>query len=590
MQTPDLSNERLIAIDIETYDPGLIDLGPGVYRKDGYVLGVAISTAEGFSEYYPLSGEDVTKEMANKSHAYLKDVLALPVDKLGTNILYDIDWLQNYCGYEVNGKWYDIQIAESLIDENQGKYSLDFLSKKYLNIGKRSSDCERYAERHNYKGDFRKHLYKMPLDLIRPYAVGDTDNPLKIFEKQKPELVAQGLVDVFELETKLQKAVLKMRAQGVRIDLKRLQAVKAIINSSIQAAQESLNELVGYEVNANSSGQLAKMFDKHKIDYPRTPKGNPNLDKYALKQMTGEIPELVRDIRHFTTLKGLYLDAYDDLIVGDRVHCMFNQVRRGGKGTVTGRLSSSQPNLQQISKKNEDLAGETGKLIRELFIPEDGMTWYSSDYSQIEYRIFAHYASGPGSDALRQSYNDNPNTDYHAKAQELTGIQDRGAVKNQNFGTLYGMGVKKTAEMNGWSLDKAESISQQYHTNMPFIKVTSKKVESAAIRRGYIKTVYGRRRRLTDRKQGYKMLNALIQGSAADVMKKAICDAYDKGIMGVLPFHVTVHDELDYSVDESKKEHLDAVKELESIMTNAIEFLVPLTVNTEKGPNWGKVE
>lgn len=589
MKTPNLSKEKLIAIDIETYDPGLIELGPGVYRGDGYILGVAISTPGGFSEYYPLRGDGVTSEMNAESNNYLKDVLALPVDKLGANILYDVDWLENYGWYKVNGKWYDIQIAESLLDENQGRYSLDFLSKKYLNIGKRSSECERYAERHDYKGDFRKHLYKMPLDLVSKYALGDTENPIRIFEKQKPELVAQGLVDVFELETKLQKPLLKMRAQGVRIDLKRLSAVKAVINSSINAAQETLNELAGYEVNANSSGQLAKLFDKKKIEYQRTPKGNPNLDKYALKKLKGELPELVKDIRHFTTLKGLYLDAYDDFIIGDRIHAMFNQVRRGGKGTVTGRLSASQPNLQQISKKSEDLAGETGKLIRELFIPEDGMLWYSSDYSQIEYRIFAHYASGPGSDALRQSYNDNPSTDYHAKAQELTGIADRGAVKNQNFGTLYGMGVAKTAEMNGWTLDKAKSISEQYHSNMPFIKVTSKKVEAAAIRRGYIKTVYGRRRRLTDRAYGYKMLNALIQGTAADVMKKAICDAYDNGIMDTLPFHITVHDELDYSVNENKKEHIDAVKELENIMTNAVEFLVPLTVNTEKGPNWGKL-
>jgi len=223
-------------------------------------------------------------------------------------------------------------------------------------------------------------------------------------------------------------------------------------------------------------------------------------------------------------------------------------------------------------------------MAREPFVPLPGHKWMKIDYSQIEYRFTAHFALGEGSDAVRAKYNDDPNTDYHQIIIDLTGLKRRFA-KNLNFGVAYGMGARHMADYFQWELQYCYDILDIYHSRAPYIKTTSDKVQQIALRRGYIKTFLNRRSHLVDKKKAYTMFCRLTQGSAADLMKKAMVDTYEAGVYDVLPLHLTVHDELDTSVPPTM-EGVEAVLELQHIMENCITLDVPIIADIEFGNSW----
>ena len=283
------------------------------------------------------------------------------------------------------------------------------------------------------------------------------------------------------------------------------------------------------------------------------------------------------------TLLEMFIIPYQDLIVDGRLHCNFNPLRSDEGGTVSGRFSSSNPNLQQVSAKKE---GNEGQIIRKIFIPEENQLWLKNDWSQIEYRLIAHYARGAGSDTIRNRYNNDPKTDYHDEMGQMTGLPDRKIVKTLNFGAAYGMGPKKMALTYGWTEEYAYNIYNMYHAKVPFVHITSNAVANTASTRGYIKTILGRKARLKSKDKSYVMFNRLIQGSAADLMKKAIADSYEAGVFNTLTPHLTVHDELDCSMPNTK-EGREAAKELKLIMENCIKLKVPIISDAELGENWG---
>ena len=272
---------------------------------------------------------------------------------------------------------------------------------------------------------------------------------------------------------------------------------------------------------------------------------------------------------------------------GNLIHCNFNPTKTDEYGTKTGRLSSSDPNLQQVPTPGRDEF--YGKLCRGIFVPiDDDHVWGKTDYSQIEYRMIAHFAMGPGSDEIRAKYNSDPKTDYHQYVMELTDLA-RSFAKNANFGFAFGMGIDKAMAYFGWTKEQAQEIKEVYHTQLPFIRYTLRRVSEVAIRRGYIRTILGRRSRLIDNNLAYTKFNALMQGSAADLMKKAMVDAYEAGIFDVLKLHLTVHDELDYSIPKTKVGK-EATFELQYIMEHAVKLSVPILAEPEIGPNWADVE
>ena len=606
----DYKNESLIGVDTETKDPFLTEKGSGVYRKDGYVCGVSFSNGK-LSEYYDIKHPDTKPETREKNLKYIKDQLSTNNQKVFANAIYDLDWLENYEGIKVSGEIHDIQIAEPILDEYKDSYSLDNLSRLYLKDTKLKDPLLEWCEKNNIKllkkDSPLKHLYKMPASLVNQYGAKDSKLTIDIFKLQLQKLKIQNLMDIYQLEISLFPLLLQMRKQGVRINRQKLNETGLELSDIAFTIQEELNELAEFEVNPNSSKDLEKLFKKFnlKIIYGEPTdlmvlngimRGNPRFGKEVLKIYKHPIAKKILELRHIKTLLNLYIIPYPDLMVDNRLHSNFHQLKSDEYGTVSARFSSSNPNLQAVSGKKEEEEIEeysnpilNGQVIRKLFIPEEGCKWLKYDWSQIEYRLIAHYALGEESDTIRNKYINDPNTDYHEELGKLTNITDRKIVKTLNFGAAYGMGVSKMTATYGWDYDEAVEIYRMYHDRVPFVKETGNRVAQKAKKFGFIRTILNRRARLKSRDKAYIMLNRLIQGSAADLMKKAMVDGYYSGVFDVLFPHITVHDEMDVSIPETK-EGTETAMEFKYIMENCIKLKVPIKAEMEIGDNWGEVE
>lgn len=629
---PDLSRAKMLGFDIETYEKDLKDLGPGVYRKDGSkILGVSISDGEGFSEYYNLGHYDCSPDEREHNVKYLREVLGSGVPKLGQNIQYDVDWVENgEYGIRVGGDLHSIEIAEALIDETQGSYNLEFMAQKYLGEGKRKSWPERFCEENKLKGDFRAWLWKMPHHGVREYAIGDAEEPFKIyFEHQKKVLEDQEMFDLYRLECELIRCLVLMRKTGVPIDENKRDRNGLMVQNRVEELQQILFDKYG-EFNCNSSAQVAKVYDREGIKYPfnvlykgeketeggiylspdvlshdsRVVRFSPNIDAHYYQRFKDNdqpdgfkesTPTLIKQVYELAQCKS-HLDKF---IMGSHVrfvtpdgliHAQFHNMRNDSfgalKGTRSGRFSSSMPNLQQQPAIGVD--EYWGRICREDFVPLPDHWWLKIDYSQIEYRFLAHFAIGPGSEELRAAYNNNADQDYHQFIMDLTGLKRRYA-KNLNFGVAFGMGAAHMAEMFGWELDYCRSVLDVYHSRAPYVRATVQAVESAAIRRGWIRTFLKRRSHLKDKSKAYTMFCRLLQGSAADLMKKSMHDAYRAGIFDVLKLHATVHDELDASTPKTK-EGVEAGMELQHIMETCLTLRVPVKAEAGGGKNWAEGE
>lgn len=607
--TPDVIDPQVfidcarIGYDTEGYDPDLKDKGPGCYRGEGFTVGVSFATND-VSEYYPIAHPDTTSEEREQNLRRINAVLSASNDKVGANIMYDADWNQVQSFLKpLKGELHDIQLAEPLLNEYRTSYSLDALAAVYGKKAKATAYLQHYCDTQGWKGAPASHIWRMPSREVSTYAKLDGTLALQIFDEQLPLLEAHGLWELYEIERRLIPLLLQMRKQGVRLNMPELKKTALLVTEKHFNLAEQIYEYAGTELKINSTVQLAKVFDRLGIDYPRNEptelmklagkQGNPNLDKDALAGMkdTHPLVKAVLDYRHYSTLIDMFLIPYLEMQINGRLHCSFNPLRSDTYGTVSGRFSSSRPNLQQVPAMDDDddeSDNLKGKIIRKLFIPEEGHTWAKLDYSQVEYRITAHYAVGPGAEELRQDYRDNPDTDYHKRIQELTGF-DRRTVKRLNFGASYGMGLDTAAKKFGWTREEAEMFLSAYHDKAPYLKATRKRVVQVAERKGHIFTILGRRARVHPSRKLHSFFNRLIQGSAADIMKAAMVKAYEDGLFDVLLPHLTVHDELDVSVPQTK-EGKEALAALKHTMETAIELSVPLRVDCKEASNWAEAE
>lgn len=615
---------KIISYDIETYDPDLINMGPGVFRSipldfknpNGYILGYSVIDEMGYKGYYNLGHYDCTPELREKNIIYLKQIMSTDSIKIGQNLIYDLDWTQNWLGIKVCGPLIDTMIAEALLDENQGHYNLDFMGKKYFGEGKVKGIIDRFCEENDLKGDPRKWLWKMPHYMVEEYAIQDVDLPMRIWKVQESKLIEENLLDLMHLECDLLQMLMLMRKTGVRIDTEQRELNAYELTCRTEEIYYTLIDQIGYDFNYNSSPQLSKILDRFGIPYPLTSKGNPSVKREHLQRLAKgqleyntdvfdeeknewimakitdpikcKLGEDLSDIRRADKVLKTFLHGSLCRFITeeDLIHGNFYNTRREDDGTRSGRFSAAKPNLQQIPSTGVD--EYYGTLSRNPFISFDNCWWGKLDYSQIEYRFMAHFARGPGSEEVRAQYNNNPRTDYHKYIEDLTGLKRRFA-KNLNFGVAYGMGAAHMADFFQWELDYCYNILNIYHKNAPFIKSTIRKVEALAKKRGYIKTFLKRRSRLIDPNKAYTMFCRLIQGSAADLMKKGMYDTYKAGIFDILPPHLTVHDEIDVSVPKTK-EGIEAFVEAKNIMENCIELKVPIIADMEVGQNWADLK
>ena len=603
---PNLENATEIAIDLETHDPNLKTTGAGWATKKGKVIGVALAV-DGWQGYFPLAhpgGGNFDEKVFKRQ---LQKILDLPCDKIFHNAIYDVGWL-SAMGLEVSGRICDTMIAAPLLDENRRNYSLKEIAQEYT--GETKSEAGLYEAAKDFGVDAKAEMHLLPAMYVGPYAEQDAAVTLKLWHVLKVELIKQELTSVFNLETELLPILFHMKRKGVRVDIEKAERVKAEFKAGEKKILESLYKKCGFEVEILAPLSIAKAFDKLNISYNRTPTGLPSFDKNFLSTHSHPFAKQIVEAREINKAYTTFIDSILKHSHKGRIHADVNQLRSDTGGTISGRLSMQNPNLQQIPARNPKISPK----IRSLFIPEEGEKWGIFDYSQQEPRLLVHYCSLicdrielEGVAPLVDGYT-NEDIDFHQAVANMANI-DRKQAKTINLGMMYGMGKGKLMSELGLDKDDIDTVFRQYHSTVPFVKELTDKTMRRAGEKGYIRTILGRKCRFhlwepnhfgvhkalpqaqaeveyggmnkIKRAWTYKALNRLIQGSAADQTKMAMVKLYREGFLPL----IQVHDELDmsFSSEEEKKKIIE-------IMEHALELRVPSKVDAEIGPSWGEAK
>src|SRR5210317_1236311 len=633
-ELPDLRKADEIAIDLETRDPDLKKLGSGAISGNGEVVGIAVAV-DGYKGYFPIAHEQGPNLDRDKVLKWFKDICESPATKIFHNAIYDVCWIRNL-GIKINGLIIDTMIAASIIDENRFSYTLNSLSWIYLSKGKNESLLTKAAKERGL--DAKADMWRMPAMEVGAYAEEDAALTLELWHHFKRIIIEEDLQNVFNLETELFPCLVDMRHLGVRVDIEKANQLKTALAVKEQNLLQQIKIETGVDTQLWAARSIEKVFQKLNLPYEVTEKtGAPSFTKNFISKHNHPVVNMIAEARKINKVRTTFIDTILRHEHKGRIHADINQIRSDDGGTVTGRFSYSNPNLQQIPARDPD----TGPLIRSLFIPEEGCKWGTFDYSQQEPRLVTHYGirfDYETAKVIADSYENDPDTDFHKLVAQLANI-DRKEAKTINLGLFYGMGKGKLMNELDLTKDKAEELFSQYHAKAPFVKQLMNKVMTAGQSKGQIKTLLGRRCRFpkyepvlrgadwgtyvppedhermlelqemgphikdfegnivkdkdgkpkknywhqnsTRRAFTYKALNKLIQGSAADMTKKAMVDLYKEGLIG----HIQIHDELDFSIESESQ--ADKIKQ---IMEQAVNLEVPNKVDYESGPNWGEIK
>ncbi len=604
---PDLTQYERISIDLETRDPNLLKLGPGWCRNDGYIIGIAVAAGDS-SWYFPIK-HDAGNLPRSSVMSWLKKMLATPkIEKVMHNAMYDLGWLRAE-GIEVQGKVIDTMIAAPLLNENRRWYNLDSLARDYLSERKDEKMLRSAADEFGINP--KAEMFRLPSRYVGPYAEQDAAVTLRLWERLRADLVKDECTSIFELETSLLPVLLDMKTTGVRVDIDRAEQTKKELSKREKVLLEEVKKETGVSIEPWVATSIAKAFDSVGIKYATTEKsGAPSFTKQFLANHEHPLAKKIVRIRELNKANTTFVETILEHSHNGRIHCDFHSLRSDDGGTVTGRFSSSNPNLQQIPARDPEIKA----MIRGLFIPEDGCKWGSFDYASQEPRWLAHYCATltgperhPQIDEVVAMYQ-NGNADFHQMVADMAEIP-RKEAKTVNLGIMYGMGKKKLANVLDITEEDATSLLNKYYDRVPFVKGLADMTSRYASERGVIRTWLGRKCRFDmwepvsysynrplpqeeamkeygskgriRRAFTYKALNRLIQGSSADQTKKAMSVCYSEGLCPTL----TVHDELCFNVES--QEQSDKIVE---IMSTCIPDLkVPFEVDAELGNNWGEV-
>ena len=650
----------VVAVDLETYDPELKKHGSGSIINKGKVVGIALAYNDK-KFYFPIRHSDTVSNLApnlvwkvlNKKIFQNKNVT-----KVFHNAMYDVCWIRQESKLMVQGPIVDTMIAASVIDENRQRYSLDSLAKDYLDDSKYKYDLAEKALEDHGVSDPMSNMHRLPYSLVKDYAEQDVSLTLRlwnIFEKiiktpiETDSKNKKTLENIFNLETSLFPCLVDMRFNGVRVDTEKAKTLGMDLNKRKNNIIKGIKKRTGIAIEIWAASSIQKLLDQQGItDFKKTPKsGRASLSKNYLESHSNIYLKLIARARQYDKLINVFVDGILKFVHKGRIHAEINQIRSERGGTVTGRFSMRNPNLQQIPGK-----GKYGNIIRSLFLPEEREEWASFDYSQQEPRLVVHYAlknGMRGAKDLAKQYQKDPTTDFHAIVAKMAKIT-RKQAKTINLGLFYGMGKGKLARSLELEPEESRELFEQYHRKVPFVRELSNGLQRFAERNKNVFTledrfcrfnkwepvdkewdaekgvfVYSEYEEINGRKQivknpvpimdlkkakdhylanrsrrlaendpnceyfeeyyrpafTYKALNKLIQGSAADMTKKAMVELYKKGIVP----RIQIHDELCISIENEEKATL--VKE---IMETAIPLEIPNKVNYKKGKNWGIIK
>jgi len=662
----DLKGVEVAAVDLETYDPDLKTKGSGAITKNGYVVGIAIATNKQ-TLYFPIRHLHKTQNRDPKQTWRILNKKLFQNEKIKKvfhNAMYDVCWIRSETGLMPKGPLLDTMVAASLIDENRLRYTLDSLAKDYLKDTKYKYDLKEKSQASPYFiNDPMSHMHELPYEMVKDYAEQDVNLTLRLwtlFEKeihQTKTVTYQGktmhktLTNIFKLETALFPCLVEMRFKGVRIDIEKAKVVGAKLKKRSDNLIKLIKTRTGIKIDMWAAASIKKLLDTLDIkDYKETPKSKmPQLPKDYLKTHKNRFLRFIGKARECDKAQNAFVKGLLKFVHKGRIHANINQIRSDLGGTVTGRFSMSNPNLQQIPAK-----GLIGRKMRELFLPEEGKRWGSFDYSQQEPRLVVHYAlknKMDGAETLAEAYMKDPSTDFHKIVAKMANI-DRKTAKTINLGLFYGMGKTKLSMQLNLDKDEAKELFNNYHNKVPFVRNLSSGLQEFANTTQLIYTLEDRfcrfdkwepidkewneekriftvKRYEKNEKTGenetkevtvpilprraaedaylaararslqdpdpnaifftrsyqpaftYKALNKLIQGSAADMTKKAMVMLFKEGIIP----HIQIHDELCVSIKNDE----EALK-VKNIMENAVRLEVPNKVDYASGDNWGNIK
>lgn len=614
-ELPQWPEHGRVGYDLETKDPLLTKLGPGV-RRGGKVIGIGFAIEDGPSHYIPIGHENGRNQDAGHAWQYVRDQAArFKGAVVGANLPYDLDYSAEE-GVEFDCDLLDVQVAEPLLDELQYSYGLDAIAGRWKLPGKDETQLLQAAKAWGINP--KSGMFELPPEQVGPYAEQDCRLPLQLVRRQERALEAAGLTDVWRLESKLLLVLLKMRRRGVRISFDRLDQVETWAQEKEISALAKINHLVGSNLvvgDSNKPAILGPILAELGINVPLTEKtGKHSVKTPWLRGINHPVAAAMIDAKRFNKLRTTFVESIRTHAIGDRIHCTLRQGigedDSGDEGGARyGRLSCKDPNLQQQPARDPDI----GPRWRSIYLPDEGGSWCKGDYSSQEPRITAHYAAeskSPGGAEMVQRYIDNPRLDYHQTIADIMSVK-RKPAKTIGLGLNYGMGEGKlciglglptqmksfTKRVNGKKVTieylgagpEGEALLAQYHEAVPYASDLSKRMKAKARRVGYVKTWDGRRCRFPkvwrDGRQQYdwteKAMSRVIQGTAAGQMRKAMVDADAAGHK----LQLQVHDELNKTSDS----HADG-KRMTQIMVDAMDLRVPMVVDMEWGPSWGELE
>jgi len=604
---PDLSKYDEIAIDLETKDPDLTKKGSCSTRGGGEVVGIAVAV-ENWCGYYPIAHEGGGNLDRKKVLKWFTDVLKTPASKIFHNAMYDVLWIKRL-GLTIHGTIIDTMVVTALVNENRFRFDLNSVAKEYTGMGKNENSLQEAAK--EWGIDPKAEMYKLPSLFVGEYAETDAEITLALWRELKKEVKIQNLHSILELETNVLPCLVEMKWKGVRIDEGHVSVLEKKFKHIYDSCLKSVKEQTGIFPEIWAARSIAKVCEQLGIkDYERTPKTQaPSFTKNWLFNHSNRTLRNIASARTADKLRSTFIDTIKNYVVNGKIHADINQLKGDQGGTLTGRLSYARPNLQQLPNYNE-----YGEGIRSLFLPNSKKErWGCFDYSQQEPRLVVHYALRTpgitGISEIAEAYKaKNSTADFHQLVAKIAHIERREA-KTINLGLFYGMGQAKLQTQLGINSEvEAKALISKYHLKVPFVKQLMNSVMDRAQDSGQIRTMGGRlcrfnkwepkdwdRRELYDtweeasRENGrgnvkraftYKALNRLIQGSAADMTKKAMIKLFNENIIPL----TQLHDELNISIESPEQ-----VDKVIKIMEEAFPLEIPNKVDYEDGENWGSI-
>lgn len=597
--------EGLVALDFETKDPG-ISRGMGSawpFVGEGFICGAALATdTESF--YLPINHAAGNMDPM-LFWTWLRKQCAKPdVTFLMANSIYDLGWLRRH-GITPANPPIDVQAMAFLLDEHRRSYSLDSLGQEHLGEGKLSSSLAEDARLLHIPKPM-ENMDKLPAWIVAPYGIQDARITKRLFDVLWDQIVDQDLEKVFELERQSALVAADMRMRGIRIDTDRVERLRVKYAAKRDEALKRIFELTGVRTQPFENEAIARALrvENPSLDFAKTAMGKDSVRKDFVESLKTPVADAVATARKYDKALGTFIDGYlTKYVVKGRLHGELHPTRRADEdaegGTTSGRWASSNPNLQNIPARDPQL----GPDIRGCALPEEGEQWLKLDWASQEPRLTIHFAvlaNQRGAEEMAQRFRDDPHTDLHGECAAMMGVP-RPKAKTINLGLAYGMqGAKlchtlglptkmiqtRRGQMVEVAGDEGQRLLDLHFEKVPFMRGLYDLAKRRAEKRGYVKTISGRRIRfekIDDRYwRTHKALNGIIQGSAADQMKYALAQFLQEGI----PASLTVHDEADRSLPMGEEGERIKRRMIE-IMETVVPLEVPMIAESLTGPNWG---